>query len=496
MIRIHPLTAQHTISQGSIYSPNRFWSSILTGIPNRRQKVYKHHSPQTRWQVFVCLSVFLLGVNPLSVTLAESMQSITLLQAVKIAVEQNSDVLLARLDVEKATHTVRETKAPFSPQLHVGSGLAMSSGIPQSVDGASPAIMRAVGRQFIFNRKQSNHVKRARELVVASEHAVGSRKDEVAYRVASTYLDFEKSWRRSRSLHDQIAHFTRIENVITAQVADGLAIPLAAQRARLDTATANRALKMERARSRILEATLRYELGLARKVRLRPAPTDFVMATELPEDVGAAWALALDRNPELQRIAADLRANKYARLAEKGSLLPRIDLVAQYSLLGRFNKYEDFFNKFQRHNGQFGVSLQIPVFGRKEVKARTRKIRVEAQRLGVRQKAIRSWLNLEITRLYEELDLADDMQNLSRAALNLTREKLSVQLAKFDEGQISMEEIERARLQESLAWNNYYDSQYALQKKKVDVMHQTGQLVLAGTRGNRILPPRPLSSSQ
>jgi len=454
MIRLHSFTTQYTLGQSS------------TG-------------PQI-WKLFLSLSVCFLGISPPSVMLAESTQSITLLQAIKIAVEQNPDVLLARLDVKKATHSVREAKAPFSPKLHVGSGLAVSSGIPQSVDGASPAIMRAVGRQFIFNREQSNHVRRARELVAASKHAMGSQQDEVAYRVASTYLDFEQSWRRSRLLEDQLSHFTRIENVINAQVADGHAIPLAAQRARLDTVTANRTLKIERAQSRILEATLQYELGVTRAVRLRPAPTDFVMTAKLPEDAKAAQLLALERNPELHRIAADLRANGYALQAAKGSLFPRVDLVAQYSLLGRFNKYEDFFNKFQRHNGQFGVSLQIPVFGRKEVKARTGKIRVEAQRLDVRQKAIQSWLNLELIRLYEELDLANNMQSLSRAELDLTREKLSVQLAKFDEGLISMEEIERARLQESLAWNNYYDSQYALQKKKLGVMHQTGQLARAG----------------
>ena len=110
MIRLHSFTTQYTLGQSS------------TG-------------PQI-WKLFLWLSVCFLGINPPSVMLAESTQSITLLQAIKIAVEQNPDVLLARLDVKKATHSVREAKAPFSPKLHVGSGLAVSSGIPQSVDGA------------------------------------------------------------------------------------------------------------------------------------------------------------------------------------------------------------------------------------------------------------------------------------------------------------------------------------------------------------------------
>ena len=421
--------------------------------------------------------VFLaLGPSPAA---AEPPRPITLRQAIGIALEQNSDVLLARLDAEKAEYAVREARAPFSPQLVVGSGLAATSGIPQSVEGASPSIVRAVGRQFLYNREQSNRVKQARELAVAAEHVVASRQDEVAFRVASTYLDFERSWRRSRLLSDQAESLVRVERVVAARVAEGRAIPLAERRARLDAAKADRAMETEQAQVRVFEATLRHELGLGRESRLEPAPSDFVQIAKLPQNPSAARALALEHNPELKKIDADLRANGYALRAEKGSLFPKVDLVAQYSLLGRFNNYEDFFNKFQRHNGQFGMSVQIPVFGRRQAGARAGKVRVEARRLGVRRKAVESGLDLEITRLYEDWELAKSSQALSRDELDFAREKLSVELARFDEGLIAMEEIERARLEESRAWSAYYDSQYSLQKAKLDLLRQTGQLAAA-----------------
>ena len=104
---------------------------------------------------------------------------------------------------------------------------------------------------------------------------------------------------------------------------------------------------------------------------------------------------------------------------------------------------------------------------------------MEARRLGVRRKAVESGLDLEITRLYEDLELAQSMQGLSREELDFAREKLSVELARFDEGLIAMEEIERARLEESRAWSAYYDSQYAVQKAKLNVLRQTGQLAAA-----------------
>ena len=434
----------------------------------------------SRNQVFSRVAAVLVFVVVASSALrAEPPRPITLRQAIGIALEQNPDVLLARLDAEKAGYAVREARAPFSPQLVVGSGLAATAGIPQSVDGASPSIFRAVGRQFLYNREQSSRVKQARELAAAADYVVASRQDEVAFRVASTYLDFERSWRRSRLLRDQTDHLGRIERVVATRVAEGRAIPLAERRARLDAAKAGREWETEQARAKVLEATLRHELGLGRESRIEPAPGDFVQTAVLPENPSAARALTLDHNPELKRIDADLRANGYALRAAKGSLFPRIDLVAQYSLLGRFNNHEDFFNKFQRHNGQFGMSFQVPVFGRREAGARAGKIRVEARQLGVRRKALESGLDLEITRLYEDLGLAESLQGLSREELDFAREKLSVELTRFDEGLIAMEEIERARLEESRAWSAYYDSQYAVQKAKLNLLRQTGQLAAA-----------------
>ncbi len=434
----------------------------------------------SRNQVFSRVAAVLVFVVVASSALrAEPPRPITLRQAIGIALEQNPDVLLARLDAEKAGYAVREARAPFSPQLVVGSGLAATGGIPQSVDGASPSIFRAVGRQFLYNREQSSRVKQARELAAAADYVVASRQDEVAFRVASTYLDFERSWRRSRLLRDQTDHLGRIERVVATRVAEGRAIPLAERRARLDAAKAGREWETEQARAKVLEATLRHELGLGRESRIEPAPGDFVQTAVLPENPSAARALTLDHNPELKRIDADLRANGYALRAAKGSLFPRIDLVAQYSLLGRFNNHEDFFNKFQRHNGQFGMSFQVPVFGRREAGARAGKIRVEARQLGVRRKALESGLDLEITRLYEDLGLAESLQGLSREELDFAREKLSVELTRFDEGLIAMEEIERARLEESRAWSAYYDSQYAVQKAKLNLLRQTGQLAAA-----------------
>lgn len=66
---------------------------------------------------------------------------LTLQQAVDLALRQNSDLLLAKLDEEKARLGVREARSPFVPRIAVGSGLAYSSGFPLSIEGSAPSLV-------------------------------------------------------------------------------------------------------------------------------------------------------------------------------------------------------------------------------------------------------------------------------------------------------------------------------------------------------------------
>ncbi|HMC59099.1 MAG TPA: TolC family protein, partial [Candidatus Solibacter sp.] len=101
----------------------------------------------------------------------------TLRQAVEIAVRQNPDIALARLDEENARQSVRVAKDPFTPRLTVGSGLAYSNGFPMSIEGSAPSIVQANATQYLFNRPQSFAVAQAREAVRGAGFGVAGKRD-------------------------------------------------------------------------------------------------------------------------------------------------------------------------------------------------------------------------------------------------------------------------------------------------------------------------------
>src|ERR1043166_3174701 len=108
----------------------------------------------------------------------------TMREAVQMAIRQNPDIALSRLDDEKARQGVRVARDPFFPRMVVGSGLAKSWGFPMSIEGSAPSVVQANVIAYVFNRPQSYQVAVAKENARGASLAVISKRDEIAYRVA------------------------------------------------------------------------------------------------------------------------------------------------------------------------------------------------------------------------------------------------------------------------------------------------------------------------
>src|SRR5215813_10149625 len=96
-------------------------------------------------------------------TMPAETYTLTLRQAVDLALQQNPELIIARLDEQKAAQGVRLTKDPFYPRLVAGSGAAYSSGYPLTVDGSPPSILQARAIQTFFNRPKTYQVAEARQ---------------------------------------------------------------------------------------------------------------------------------------------------------------------------------------------------------------------------------------------------------------------------------------------------------------------------------------------
>ena len=150
-------------------------------------------------------------------------------------------------------------------------------------------------------------------------------------------------------------------------------------------------------------------------------------------------------------------------------------MTGQYNVLSKINNYTDFFNKFQRNNVIFGVSIQIPIFASRTSSAVAfAQSDLNAANLALEKK--RSELSLEVRRKARQVREADLGGEVARLELQLAQENVRVLQAQFDQGRGSLKDLEAAHLEENDKWLAYLDANYARQQAQLDLLRTTGQV--------------------
>ena len=159
--------------------------------------------------------------------------------------------------------------------------------------------------------------------------------------------------------------------------------------------------------------------------------------------------------------------------------LPRLDLVAQYGLFSRFNNYDKFFNRFQRHNGQIGVSIQIPILPSHAARAQKEIVDVEMLQLRTQLNAERGRSSAQARKAWAEVTAQETTVEVANLDLQVAREQTSLLLALFDEGRATQKQMEEARLAENEKWMALFDARFGLDRARLDLLKETGTLVAA-----------------
>ena len=410
--------------------------------------------------------------------LGAEVHTLTLRQAVDLALKQNPDILIAHLEERKAVESVRVAKDPFAPRINVGSGLAYSSGFPMSIEGSAPSVIQAQAAQYLFNRQQSYVVAQAKENARGAAIATTLKRDEAVFRVASLYLDAERAARIRELAEKELASLQKVEQTIQNRVEGGYELPLQAKRAAFNVVRGRQAIEALLGQQEAAETSLAIALGFSADDRVRP-PAEERPALQMPASDQAAVDEALRSSRELRQLESQIVAKGLEMRGERAARLPRIDLVAQYGLFAKFNHYEDYFRTFQRNNGQLGVSVQLPLLTGPGVSAQTAQTQVEITRLRLELNNTRNRITMETRQAFHEIHRAELAREAARLDLDVAREQVSVNLALTQEGRLMMRELEEARVAENDKWIAFYDAQYALEKARWSLLRQTGDLMAA-----------------
>jgi outer membrane protein len=420
-------------------------------------------------------AILLLGAALGATVCAAETRTLTLKQALQLALQQNPDLIIARLDEQKAGEQVKINQSPFSPSVYAGSGLAWAYGFPSSIDGSAPAIFQTRTSMSIYDKPQSYLVEEAKEQQRGAGFSVDQKRDEIIFRVASAYIDAENAGRALEAAKEQDAELARVKQLVQARVDAGEELAHASKKASVAELDARHRVTAQETELAKAERALATVLGLAPGDRVHAAD-DQMPGFAPPVSQEDAIAAALNNSPELKKLNSDLLAKGLEAKSYKAYKQPKVDLVAQYALLSKFDNYTEYFQRFQYNNAELGASFSIPLLIPRSAKAYVTSSEIDAAKIRAQIAQVRARIQNDIENAFDDFKVAEEGRQVALEYLNVTRDSTTLDLSRMSEGQVLQAQVEQDRADEQEKWRAYYDALAGAQHARLNLLRTTGML--------------------
>ena len=399
--------------------------------------------------------------------------ALTLRRAIELALANSKDIQVAKIQASIADRAAMISKAQFLPNLYAGSGAGYTYGIPETPGGRAPSVFNVTYTEKVFNEPLRGQGQEQVEQAKAQKILLEDARNSVIVRTASAYLELVKVRHSTELLGKEQDSALKILGVVQQRAGEGFELPVEVTRAQLTKAqVAQRLLQLE-GRQEELEIFLRSQCGLMPEQPIEVTPEDLPGAAE--QEGANLIALAMQDNTDLRLAQSDVRAKEFRLTGEKRGYWPTLELVSVYSLLAKFNNYDQFFNHFQRNNYNAGVQAQVPIFSA-GVKANVAwaKTNLEASKAALANK--QSQVSADVRRKTRRVRETDAGKEVARLQLQLAQQDMQQLQARFDEGKVSLREVEKARLDENEKWMALLDATFERQQAQLDLLKTAGQL--------------------
>lgn len=408
--------------------------------------------------------------------------SLTLRQVLDLAARQNSDVLLARLDAQRAEQGIRIARDPFVPKVYAGSGLAYTYGFPASIDGSAPSVVQVRSSMSIYNRPQSYELAESRENARGAHMDAQAKSDEVAYRAAILFLDAVELSKEVSVFEGAEASLAKVAETMAARVQEGAELPLEGKRAHVNLAAARQRGTAAKEDLEAAEIALAVVSGFPASDRVHAIEFEKISGPEFQSEQECI-DLAIKNHKGLQRLQSSVMARQLELRAQSSQRLPQVNLVAQYELLAKFNNFQEYFTRFQRNNAELGISVVFPLFGGTAVKGLMDQAATDIAKLRLQIGDTRNQVTLNARRGFLEIRKAESARELAREQLELARDDLSVLITQMGEGRVPFSRVEQARVAEQDRWLAWYAADTNFERARLALLRDTGTLVAALNEG-------------
>jgi len=399
--------------------------------------------------------------------------ALTLKSAIEMALRNSKDIQVAKLQASVADHASQLNKANFLPNLYVGSGAGYTYGIPETPGGRAPSVFDVTYTEQVFNEPLRGQGKELAEQARSQRIVLEDVRNTVIQRTATAYLELGKVRHSLELLRGERDSAEKILHITRERQGEGYELPIEITRAELTKAQVTQKILQLEGREDELEVFLRSQLGLGEEQPIEVTPEE--LPGEAEQQGANLVASAMQNNTGLLLAESDVRAKEFRLVGEKRGNLPTLEFVGIYSLLAKFNNYNEFFNKFQRNNLNAGVQVQMPIFSAKTKQS----IALAQSNLDTAKATLASrktQVSADVRQKSRHLQERDAAKEVARLELQLAQQNIAVLQQQYAEGNVNLRDVEKARLDENEKWMAYLDANFQRQQAQLDLLKTAGQL--------------------
>jgi outer membrane protein TolC len=401
-------------------------------------------------------------------------------------VAQRGSTSAAAADQQRARAAYLEARNMFLPQLVVGSGLAKTFGFPMSIEGAAPSVFNVNYQSYLINPAQREFLKSARQEWNASAATNQDQRAATLLEGALAYIQLDALMTRARILQQQQAEAIRLVTIVGERVQAGVEPEIELTRAKL----AGAQVRMHLADTAGTADVLRERLG--QLTGLPPASIETVTESipdvpDLSQQQGLVPTV-LAASPAVQAAEQTAKAQALRAKGERKMMYPAIDLVASYGLFSKYNNYDQYFKRFQRNNAALGVAIRFPFLNflqRAHAEAADADaLKAQRQAEDTKQKATSD--TIKLARSVQQLAAADEVAQLDYQLSQAEADALQARIQAAAPGTLtsagqpeaapSPRDLQLARLQASQKYSTYLDTNFELDKARLQLLRATGEL--------------------
>jgi outer membrane protein TolC len=400
---------------------------------------------------------------------------VTFASAMRHALQNSSRVRGAELDLKKAQQNLAIAKDIFIPSVVTGGGLGWTYGITLTV----PTIFTINAQSLVYSNQQRYTIRAANADLVAAQFALAEARQQTEEDTVITLIALEENQSALGALSQQQELASKLVSILEDRVHAGLDSDLELNKARRGKLQ----IELQRMQAEDDRASLVAHLA---EVTGLPGSEVKLPADSIPSipDANASAASSEEgafSTPGL--LSAEARARGKLERAKGNTSYtwrPIISFAAQYGRVSPINDVSSFYNLHGNYNSaNIGVQFSFPVFD---------KIRKDAARISTAD-AARSQIDardqrteevanrIKLQRSVRQVSVRAEMAELDYSIAQDELKSTTIQLhGSTGSPPLTPKEEQKAKLQERQKYLDLLDARLQLDKAKVSLLRQTGQL--------------------